>query len=452
LLLRWQKVHREWNTKKKRKEWCGMKKVLLGLLILAVAAPAFAAVNVTTASAPGQVTITLEAGVGEDIVGIGLLVDATAGVVDSYTVDSFFDIFMDFAYDMETATPGSYTYGAGNDEGDGVGVNMTKGANPGDHGITVTLPSDAPFSISVGGLGGPALPLNPAPQVANIVLKAAAGAVVDLDIDTLRGGIVGTVGGVSGAHAVTGLPLTGVVISPLSVPETITGTPVVAKTTAAPAIAGRVNGGRTETFVASGVAGSQGGTLEYQFTWGDSTVSAWGAATQTKVYTYTAAATYNVTVQARLAADPATLSAVSAPIALTTEEVKSSAPFYAAWAQYGRPTCWAYPRNCKGDVDGLKQGNPGAGYAWVSTNDLTPFLAAWKVLESPKGPGIMSIPNGICADFNRDQQGNPGAGYARVSTNDLTPFLASWKVLEPTKGPGIGICAQTNYHYWTGAL
>jgi uncharacterized repeat protein (TIGR02543 family) len=66
--------------------------------------------------------------------------------------------------------------------------------------------------------------------------------------------------------------------------------PTVAKTTTAPAIAGRVNSGRAETFAASDAASSLGHALEYQFTWGDGNVSAWGAATQTHTYTYTSAA------------------------------------------------------------------------------------------------------------------------------------------------------------------
>jgi hypothetical protein len=149
------------------------------------------------------------------------------------------------------------------------------------------------------------------------------------------------------------------------------------------------------------------------------------------------------------------MSVTSAALALSSEAVKSTAAFYADWALYGRPNCWAFPRNCKGDVDGLKQGSALAGYTWVSTNDLSVLLAAFNIKEPTKGIGIMNIPgypNAICADFDHLRQGSALAGYTRVSTNDLTPFLASFNIKEPTKGPGVAVCAQTNYHYWTGSL
>jgi len=131
------------------------------------------------------------------------------------------------------------------------------------------------------------------------------------------------------------------------------------------------------------------------------------------------------------------------------EPIKSTAPIYADWVKFGKPNCWAYARNCRGDADGKSQGSAIAGYAFVSTNDLNVLVAGWNVKEAPKGPGILSITNGICADFNRDQQGSAIAGYARVSTNDLNILVANWNVKEAPKGPGVADCMNTgHYNYF----
>jgi hypothetical protein len=180
-----------------------MKKLVLTLLVVALAIPAMAgSVAVTTdVSTKGEATITLTGDAG--IVGMGIAIDADANI-DSFTVESFFDIFLDVAYAAEKALAGSYVYGAE------AGPDNLNGADPAGPGV-VLLPAAA-FSISVGGLGGATLPLAPAPLITTIVLKAAAGATVDIDLDALRGGIVD----VDGAMTVTGLPVQ-VVIAPDSV-------------------------------------------------------------------------------------------------------------------------------------------------------------------------------------------------------------------------------------------
>lgn len=188
--------------------------------------------------------------------------------------------------------------------------------------------------------------------------KGSATAIAMEDELTYRGGLVfedGTQGDVAFNY-------------PIQTEETITP-PTVNKTTAAPAVADKVNGGRSETFVASATS-SLGHTLEYQFTWGDGVVGSWGAASQTHTYTYSATGNYTVTVQARCAADTAVVSAVSANYVVTREAVKSSnATIYAAWADFGRPNCWAFQRNCRGDADGAGSGL-NANKVWVNATDL----------------------------------------------------------------------------------
>jgi hypothetical protein len=127
------------------------------------------------------------------------------------------------------------------------------------------------------------------------------------------------------------------------------------------------------------------------------------------------------------------------------ECIKCTSPIYNDWVKFGKPACWCYARNCKGDADGLKQGSAVTGYWHVGTNDLQCLVRAWQVKEPPKGPGIPSVPNGICCDFGRDSQGSTVTGYWRVGTSDLNILVANWQVKEPPKGPGVSICLDYNF-------
>lgn len=118
----------------------------------------------------------------------------------------------------------------------------------------------------------------------------------------------------------------------------------------------------------------------------------------------------------------------------------------------GKPTCWCYARQCRGDADGLTEGNLKAGFWYVGLNDLNIMVSGWKVLEpavapTPSGPGITSVEGAACADFDHLEEGNLKAGFWRVGLNDLNIMVAHWKILEPAvaptpSGPGIpGDCA-----------
>jgi hypothetical protein len=110
---------------------------------------------------------------------------------------------------------------------------------------------------------------------------------------------------------------------------------------------------------------------------------------------------------------------------------------YFEWLAVGKPDCWCYPRQCHGDADGLLGGGPKTGYYAVGPLDLNILVSAWLVLEPAFGPGIASIPNGICADFAHDLGGGPKTGYYRVGPTDLNILVANWLVLEPAFGPGV---------------
>lgn len=167
-----------------------MKKVLL--VLLAMAAPVFASVTFTaTDNNDGTCTISYTATAGDEPVGMGLVVDCTSGQIDAIaSISSFFDIFLDFAHD-----DGSYTYGEGSSN------KNNAAAKVGSAGVQA-MPSSN-FVISIGGLGGAALPLTAAPSSGSIVLNSAApGAEGTISADSLRGGVVDKAGTVT-----TNLPI-----------------------------------------------------------------------------------------------------------------------------------------------------------------------------------------------------------------------------------------------------
>jgi hypothetical protein len=103
-------------------------------------------------------------------------------------------------------------------------------------------------------------------------------------------------------------------------------------------------------------------------------------------------------------------------------------PEYAQWNNLGRPWCWCYPRQCHADADGLWGGNSKSGWYDVGPADLNVLISAWMVKEPPFGPGIASIPSGICADFNHDVGGSSKSGYFRVGPADLNVLMDYWLV------------------------
>ncbi len=121
-----------------------------------------------------------------------------------------------------------------------------------------------------------------------------------------------------------------------------------------------------------------------------------------------------------------------------------AASYYATWVamgqlgKTGRPGCWCFARQCYGDADGDDEGGFITGYWYVGIPDLDIMSGAWLVKEPGKGPGIASVPNGICADFDHDDEGGFITGYWRVGIPDLDIMSGTWLVKEPPKGPGIG--------------
>ena len=125
--------------------------------------------------------------------------------------------------------------------------------------------------------------------------------------------------------------------------------------------------------------------------------------------------------------------------AATADLLPASHPDYAEWVAVGKPVCWAYPRQCHGDTDGVKEGNAKTGFYYVGDQDLNVLVAAFEVKEPPFGPGIAVIKNGICADFDRHRDGSDKTGFYRVGTADLNILMANWKeaAFEAPLGKGV---------------
>lgn len=106
------------------------------------------------------------------------------------------------------------------------------------------------------------------------------------------------------------------------------------------------------------------------------------------------------------------------------ECIKSGTALYTTWDSVGKPDCWCYAKQCRGDGDGAVQGP-----FWVGLDDLTGFLAAYNQFVLPAG--------GICYDNDRAIQ-----GPFRVSLDDLTIFLTYYNQFV------VPDCDMTDYNFW----
>ena len=90
--------------------------------------------------------------------------------------------------------------------------------------------------------------------------------------------------------------------------------------------------------------------------------------------------------------------------------LSSDAAEYADWVTWGKPDCWCFKRQCRGDADGRKLGTFGF---WVSMADLNLL----KTCINKPDTVLQTIPGGICADLDH----TAASGY-RVSDADLNIF------------------------------
>jgi hypothetical protein len=413
-----------------------MKKILAALLVLALVAPAFADVAITATDAGSQyllLSFTTSGSPAPVVRGMALTLTVTGGTITSASnydtgTPSVFNTFVDYAVGNS-----GYAIGTGHPF-----------ALEHDAGVAALFPinSGTPFAVCVGYLdqtgakGG-----KTSGTIAKIKIDgitAGSSATIAISANAARGGAV--VGDTLGTVTV---PSSASVLGISAETVTLNATPVT-KTTASPATAGRVNSGRLETFVGAATS-SVGHGLQYQFDWGSGASGVWGSATQTHSFTYTAAATYNVKVQARCATDTDKISAWSAALPQTSECVRSTAAFYSTWNTFGKPNCWGFQRNCRGDADGVGNGG-GTSKVWVTSTYLNIFLAGYTKTQTQLLTTSYNGVPGICADNDRAGNGG-GASKVWVTSTDLGTFLSYYTKTQTN----VPVCPgpASNYWYWT---
>ena len=94
------------------------------------------------------------------------------------------------------------------------------------------------------------------------------------------------------------------------------------------------------------------------------------------------------------------------------------------WVSVGKPNCWCYAWQCKGDADGLTEGSAKTGGVYhVGANDLNVLTGGWKKLDTD--PAFAA---NICADFDHQTEGSAKTGGVyHVGANDLNILIANWK-------------------------
>ena len=97
---------------------------------------------------------------------------------------------------------------------------------------------------------------------------------------------------------------------------------------------------------------------------------------------------------------------------------------YDMWVSVGKPNCWCYAWQCKGDADGLTEGSAKTGGVYhVGANDLNVLTSGWKKLDTD--PAFAA---NICADFDHQTEGSAKTGGVyHVGANDLNILIANWK-------------------------
>jgi hypothetical protein len=103
---------------------------------------------------------------------------------------------------------------------------------------------------------------------------------------------------------------------------------------------------------------------------------------------------------------------------------------YADWVAWGRPKCWCYPRQCRGDIDGTQ-----TGPFWVAIPDLAIFKQCFNQFVMP--PGC------ICADLDHIP-----TGPFRVGIPDLAIFKTYFNQFVVPQCDQVPVYTGP-YNYWT---
>jgi hypothetical protein len=109
---------------------------------------------------------------------------------------------------------------------------------------------------------------------------------------------------------------------------------------------------------------------------------------------------------------------------------------HADWVAWGRPNCWCYQYQCRGDINGKKN----FGFR-VQLLDLQALVAAYNKNDTV----LAGIPNGICADINHKKN----FGF-RVQLLDLQELVKYYNKSD-AQVPSCDAAPLTTgpYNYWT---
>jgi hypothetical protein len=102
-------------------------------------------------------------------------------------------------------------------------------------------------------------------------------------------------------------------------------------------------------------------------------------------------------------------------------------PDYAMWEEYGKPNCWCYAAQCKGDVDGLTELS---GTVNVFMLDLDVFVPSFGSMQTTEP--------GVCADLDHQKE---LSDTVNVFMNDLNIFV-------PNFGSMQDACDDTHINFW----
>jgi hypothetical protein len=127
---------------------------------------------------------------------------------------------------------------------------------------------------------------------------------------------------------------------------------------------------------------------------------------------------------------PAVCFFVNVPVPIDEECMKESAPEFPEWEAWGKPLCWCYSRQCRGDADGIK-----TGPFWVAIPDLNMFRAAFNKSDLV----LQTVTNGICSDADHVK-----TGPFRVAIPDLNIFRAYFNKPELS----VPECDPSNFNWW----
>ncbi len=375
-----------------------MKKIVLGILVLMLAAPAMAIQDVDFVAVhdgAGVVAIYYDSNTPPGPLPRAFALDVT---VDNGTILSLSDLSLKY-----WVYPGSIDI---NDAGE---VN--------DVGTPVAdyndLPSDTEFGLGTSGItlemgslyvGGPN-----APDPCALLIKV----MVSTDCNLTLAGNVGRGKTVmeGAAQGVTNLPIS-ILVSPVEPPTfTISGN-VASGAAPIKNLAGCTITGLPGPPVTDG-SGNYTATVNAGFT-GSTTVTVAQWSIPGKSYT---------DVQADALTEDYTATA--------TECLGSGDAGYTAWSTtWGSPDCWCKRKQCRGDTNGTSAfGKP------VSGTDLDLFKLAF----NKNNTDLALVTNGICADLN-----HASAFGKHVSGTDLDTFKLYFNVAEAS----VAECPDTNINEW----